>query len=390
MKATATLVALTMFVLALFPCIALAETHYQPEPEPDQNLGLTVGAGKVGLNFYMNPYLSVKGTVLNGKDACCTGDTLALDDFDVAGEFFSKGGPQDSPPILFVPSIDEVKRLIDEKTYSAPTYRFNICSWQINREKDEGPNRCVVDGNVICQGSCSIDRSSGLLRKNDGTYEATGSAAEVALSCTPKCIIFIDRKDQIYTSERGGQYNTTLQKAYGYMEINSTASGTFDPIKASFSFGVKKTPERPKLEATLYRPAKITAGDDFFIRAVIKNSGGQKAYLKAATLTDGTGKVLYMPKELAPGAEAEVIIKAKATADEMSLDLNYEAENLGCLNNKKAVESFSVGKATQRGSVCSMDADCPGAKCCAGACRAGQGVCDDIDGDGVPDKWIAR
>jgi len=432
----------TFFLISflVMPAAASAASHYQPGtiPNPDLKMGRGAGSGAyseaatqgyfgavgaIGLNLYMNPYLSVNGTVLKGEDACCAGDTLALSNFDLKGEFFSKGGATDSPPAMLVPSLDEVKRQIDAKTFSTATYRFYICYWNVWNDaigRDEGPNECVVDGTVICESNCSIEKAAGLSPKAGGTYQTTGGSVQMDVSCTPKCIIFVDRKEQKLFNEVVCPYyyrftpacNITLRRAYGYLELtpgrkttvimeggrsytrwvfNWTHADPFDPINASFSFGVKNAPEKPKLEATLYKPIKIAVGDEFFIRAVVRNAGGQKAYLKVANLAGGSGKILYMPKELAPGGEDEIIMKATATTEkELTLDLNYEAENLGCLSTKKGTESFSVGNVTQRGKACASDADCSGGKCCAGTCRSGSGVCDDVDGDGVPDRWIAR
>ncbi|MFH1294762.1 MAG: hypothetical protein ABIH90_02360, partial [Candidatus Aenigmatarchaeota archaeon] len=335
-----------------------------------------------------------------------------LNDFAIGGEFFSKGGPTDSPPIIFVNNISEAKERIDAGTYAAETYRFNICSWAYCANKDSGPNSCVVDGTVVCEKNCNIEQHSGLNDIGDGKYEVVGNSVDLSVNCIPKCILFIDRKEQFFVPIEGRKEltslcNTTLKKAYGYMDISanwqpptktrqskyaspSEPGPTFAPLETSFSLGVKEIPEEPNIETEFFAPKSVIVGEEFFLRAKVTNTGDQKAYIRGVDIGDAQGRILYMPRELAPGESDDVIVKVKpTTTGGVTLGMDYEAENLGCLTARRGSQTFSTDSFIEHGEACSFDSDCPSGSCCDGVCRSGSGVCDDIDGDGVLDFWVS-
>lgn len=391
------LIIIMLFSFYFMPVVMAGSTHFQPQPEPNQdlnslgvgsNLKTTKASGVVGVNFYLNEQLTVNNNVLRSSDCCCNNDVLAFGRPNISGEFFAKGGPTDSPPIQFVDDISWVKTEIDSGEYTTETYRFTICSWRIKADDDDGPNRCVIDGAVICESNCGLD-TDGLQDLGNGSYKVTADSVDVRADCTPECIIFVDRKEQEYTPRQGAA-TTTLQKAYGYMEISSDGRQAFSAITNTFSFDVKRVPEKPELQAKLYKPSQLMSGDEFNLRAEVTNTGSQRAYIRGISISGAESRVLYSPKTIAPGETADIIIKASPTSAEgMALDIKYDAENLGCLNSRNNQRSFSLGSSVARGDACTFSSDCPGGSCCGGICRTGVGVCDDIDGDGVLDFWIA-
>ena len=101
--------------------------HDQPPLNPSTELEEYVKPGNIGVNFYLEPRFITRGYILRSDDDICVGDVLSVEGSSLSGEWFDKGGPRDTPPVLWVDDLDAVKEQINEGTFSTETYVSYIC-----------------------------------------------------------------------------------------------------------------------------------------------------------------------------------------------------------------------------------------------------------------------
>ncbi|MBI4173901.1 MAG: hypothetical protein HY519_04230 [Candidatus Aenigmarchaeota archaeon] len=385
--------------------------HTQPNPEP-KTPGFTangIGGGDVpdpfgsypglyqgvrvlGINFYMNPSLEVSGNDVNSQDAACVGSKVTLNGASAKGEFYSKGGPLDSPPIVFVASLDDVIRQVESSSYHLDfNHQFPICSWKFKQSNAQNLNRCWAEGGVICEASCSITASGATKADGQSWTLDTPGTAKIDASCTPKCILLIDRSQQTTSYYHSGMVE--LARAYGYYSLNFAADKYRQATVAkSFEIAVKPSSKGPDIASTSY-VSELGAGKAM-VRFELANNGDTDA--RVDTLAASHGRILYAPKELEKGGGGDVVIEVGSSqANELRLDLTYEAKELGCLPERDNSAVFFAQPAPAQPSgqpgVCAVDADCAAnGICCAGSCRdPAAGICEDTDSDGSPDTWIS-
>jgi len=369
--------------------------HYQSDVDvnPDYSLSASLSAsgmstGHIAVDTYFNPKLQTRGYVLNDDGQICVGDSFTIDGAALVGEWYQKGGPNDSPPIEFVDNLDAVKAQIGAGTYSTKVYRGTVCSWNRFKQSDTGPPQCVVDGAVICSYDCEMQNAGPIKKLSDYRFEITGEGSvEVKIECPVECIFFVDRKEETYILASSPSTTTDMPKAYGIMAIASP--GTLTSTTTLNAITQARGPDLRVIK-TAYLP-RVSEDQPMYARLLVENAGDMEAIIDSVTLNLPNCEVMYKPKTMFPGEEAEVLVKADAGhISELKASFDYRADNLGCLRRKEFSETFSLGRIEVLGSrMCSENAGCDGfglttPLCCKGICRdAAIGSCDDFDGDGI-------
>lgn len=351
--------------------------HEQP---PLHSLG-PIGMGETGINFYSNPRVIDRGYVIKNGEECCVGSEMRLDALSLLGEWFSKGGPNDSPPIKWVENLSEVKEKINSKIYSTETYEATICSWRAIKEKTTGPERCKVWGSLICSSDCKIFSDGGNVNQNEKTFKVSSSGiVSLNFVCPVECIFFVDRRNK-----------ANLSNVYGYLELGKKLPELVNTLNLK---AVEKSigPDLELKKATI-TSTNLKENEKTFIKMIMKNSGDMTAKIDKINLNLKNYEILYSPKELAPNEETEIIIKARAeNVGTIKANIEYRSEMLGCLPTKNFTESFSIASIKIYGKLekCSSSSECKyGETCCEGYCmNLNEGFCDDINGDGIPETWI--
>ncbi len=375
--------------------IQTGKDHYQSDVDVDLDNSLSaslstsgMSTGHIAVDIFFNPKLQTRGYVLNDDGQICVGDSFTIDDAALVGEWYQKGGPNDTPPIEFVDDLDAVKAQIGAGTYSTKVYRGTICSWRRFQDQETGPLKCVVDGAMICSYDCNMQNAGPIKKLSDYRFEITDEGpVEVKIECPVECIFFVDRKEDTYILASSPSTTTDMPKAYGTMNIASpgtlTSTTTLNGIKQA------RGPDLRVIK-TAYLP-RISEDQPMYARLLVENAGDMEAIIDSVNLNLPNCEVMYKPKTMFPGEEAEILVKADAGhISELKASFEYRADNLGCLSRKEFSETFSLGRIEVLGSkMCSKNTDCnslgfANAVCCKGICRnAAIGSCDDFDGDGT-------
>ncbi len=119
----------------------------------------------------------------------------------------------------------------------------------------------------------------------------------------------------------------------------------------------------------------------------MKNTGNGKASIDGIKSSGKERKLICDKKELEPGESAECV----AVVDRNDRNLRLSYSEWPCGKPKHDVLAVSVESKAETGeSFCESNSDCStGEECCVNLCRpAAEGVCDDIDSDGIPDTWV--
>lgn len=369
--------------------ISQAQQQSYAHDQPSTETVSVVKPESIGINYYGNLRLIDRGYIINNQGECCTDSKMKLDSLSLSGEWFTKGGPRDSPPIEWVDNLEEVKRKIDNREFTTTVYDALVCNWRAVKEKETGPERCEVRAALICSSSCkllpsskvSLDSTNNeIIVKEEGTHT-------LEYDCPVDCIFFIDRRNM--TSKHS---NKLLSDVYGYAEIK----GNLKNIKQSIMVRAKKGERGPDLELISSKIGKesLKEGEKFYIKLKIKNIGDKEAKLDKIFLNINNYEFVYSPKTLKPGEEGEILIKARAdNITTLNIDFNYRADSIGCLKTLNFKEKFSIGNIRLVGKLkkCGAQADCSSQEiCCEGYCMSkAEGFCDDLDGDGTPETWVS-
>ncbi len=394
--------------------------------------GCTVCHISVGVHAYDNTKLTLKdgpGANLDSNDVLCVGKTYELTGLEPAAEFAQMGGPEDSPPVVWAESLSVAKKQIEEGKFDTPLYDIYACAWRgsgLNApfaypmESVYGPEACIQKASVICEKGCRVDSDGAQLNNNVFVPRREGNI-KLEHVCDAKCILFVNRPAGSYpvrfefTYARGDTGYTgsslgyaSLSKAYGWIDLYPITYGTkygaaagtakdVNELSLRTTFNAKAVNyEEPKLRMVSFTiPEEQLGKSEVVARIELKNAGGDKAFFDGIDF-DVPGEVLYKPKgSIAPGETVEILYEVAASdlveKGGLNLDMKYETENLGCYTSKNREASFESKRIKASGlTLCKASADClTGQECCAGACRnAAEGVCDDIDSDGIPDTWV--
>ena len=364
------------------------QSYFHEQPEL-QDTYFTTSTRQLGINYYGNVRLIDRGYIIDNYGDACVGSKMKIDSNSFSGEWFSKGGPHDSPPIEWVEDLEEVKRKIEQGIFDTKVYDGIICSWRSVAERDTGPERCVVRGSLICSSkSCNVGALSSAVEYNSNLNEITilnEGTHEIDYNCDIECIFFINRKNMTYSVKM-------LSDFYGYLKLN----GTLRSLKEKIVLNAERGQRGPDLEIVSYNinPKEIKEGEKFYIKLKVKNNGDMEAKLDNLSLNLKNYEIIYGPKSIAPGEIKEIMIKARGeSVASLQSEVKYRSDSIGCLPTTSFKESFRIGELKITGKLkrCSTNFDCAANEvCCEGYCMdTTKGVCDDLDGDGTSETWLS-
>ncbi|RKY40991.1 MAG: hypothetical protein DRP85_07415 [Candidatus Makaraimicrobium thalassicum] len=390
------------------------------------------------INLYSSIQIVDRGYVLKDGDMFCSDDELEAKYENNGGEWFTKGGPSDTPPIQWM-SCSELKDML---THLVKWHKTNVYPDDYRPiSTDSPPESYVVNNDAINRDDivvhrtmvstlisthqnvrlvsylsvlCCLDEPSSLAEKEDkGEYS-------YEINFNPKCIMYFDSLYSLnglwgekpkapsflkynylpefkplifgkasYGRNDVGQYFSDLSWIDRYFEtsfFNSSHSMTLTPVEPA------QGERGPDIEITKsYYQSSVYEDAPLYLRLVVKNTGDMLAHVDTVSLNADVYEVIYKPESLYGGETSEIIVETKGKdISELKLTVEYFSDELGCLPTKNFVESFSLGSVDAFPlPSCRENGDCEGVGmdspvCCRGACYdLGRGSCDDYDGDGT-------
>lgn len=363
-------------------------THNQP-PTTFTAVGKTAN---LAINFYSNPKLVDHGYVLNKDDKVCVGDVLKVYSVDLGGEWFGKGGPNDSPPITWI-SSDQMNNIANNvnnwhKTHTLPPQTTttslpetilsnkDVLGMEITLYKTPlftAPRREYpwAYGTLICTANSEITFNG---QPYTGSEVPVSNEGQLKFDVTaePTCLFYLE-KVIITTHEK-----PELIENYYYTLSNSIESAS---LSTTINLLAVEDSNGPNFEIS-----RFSLTPDNYVRLLITNNGGMTG--KLDYIGSNVPLSVYNTPEIQPGQTWEVFGKLQTTGsideDSLTFNLVYRSNELGCLKIKEYGVS---GEMTAE--ACQSDGDCKsGFICCQNYCRdPSKGVCKDVNGDGIPD-WV--
>jgi len=315
--------------------------HDQVTPTPP-----TPPKGRFGLNLYYNPKIVTdRGYNLKDGDQCCVGDTLTIKS-EGSGEFFGKGGPVDTPPVVFVEDLDETIDDIEAGRYKPKIYELSLCNhlarchpWHPNYDPDH-PSciPCLAMVAIICESPCETRNFGNVKDVSEKSFQVFDRGmVESYTNCNARCIMYYPANTRpLFLKEA----------TYNFIDMDKTKMYLQDNV---FINAVSST-RGPDINVRKYTYNTETTPTNILVE--VENAGDMKAHLKSVKLNIPNYNVLYMPKELMPGEKSEIIIEADVdNTIGLKATVNYRADKLGCAKTKDFKESFAIGG-------CNNDIDC--------------------------------
>ncbi len=290
-----------------------------------------LGDGTMRLNSYFSPKIVSGDYILKNGDEICVGSSFKMQQNSFAGDWWSDGGPRDSPPVTWVLDLDEAILQMSQGKFNAPTYACYTCSWLAVQEAYKA-EQCTVDGTMVCSSNCETETDGIEQGKTENEFSVTDEGdIAVDISCPIECVFFVKNCP--------GYGIEGCPKGYMVTDLNSQS------FSVSLSLKAVKTEIKPSLEITNSKISKIDG--DYLIHAIVKNSGNGTAKIDKISLNLLDYEVMYAPKSLESGEESELIFKvdkiALENSKELRVTLKYRADKLGCLTNKEFTEVISLG-----------------------------------------------
>ncbi|RKY40993.1 MAG: hypothetical protein DRP85_07425 [Candidatus Makaraimicrobium thalassicum] len=387
-------------------------------------------AGHTAINLYSSLQIVDRGYVLKDGDTFCSGDELESKYDNTGGEWFTKGGPSDTPPIQWM-SCPELKDMV---THLVEWHKTNVYPDDYKPVFDgSASDSYIVDNDAV-------NRDDIVVYQSNSAHYGRGWSSYLALLCCqgetsplseaedndvsvyeinsdPKCVMYFD---SLYSTRGWGDWMDVPSVKYNYLPefkpliFGNSRNGRndlghyfsdlswieryFDAPLFQSSYSMTLTPvepaegERgPDIEITKsYYQSSVYEGAPLYLRLVVRNTGDMLAHIDTVSLNADVYDVIYKPESLYGGETSEIIVETKGKdISELKLTVEYFSDELGCLPTKNFIESFSLGSVDAFPlPSCRENSDCEGRMmnspvCCRGLCYdLGRGTCDDLDGDG--------
>ncbi len=315
---------------------------------PFGSLADHVDPGNVRVNLYYTPVLvSEGGYVLKNDDQCCVGDTFTYI-YQVGGDFYGDGGPNDTPPVEWVHDVYTVAEF--PESFAGSTYKSCICWWKAIQEAHRA-SRCTVEGTLVCSSECTAI-SAGIQtgKKNElGTEYSVTKEGSISINngCKIRCTYPIKG---IYVRKEGEVLYvppSKLQPLAGNMLVNAPLDlmNNADVLSTSITLNAIKEERKPDLQSTV-STMNENAGV-YVIRVNIRNSGDAKALVDDITLNLKSYKIIYKPDELDVGEESDIIVETNLESltsftGPIEAKVEFRSEKLGCLTTREFTATFEL------------------------------------------------
>jgi len=356
--------------------------------------------------------VSANGYILDSK--VCSGGTFKLSFSNSTGEFDSKGGYSDTPPIVFVDDLDAVmNKILQVNPNAKSAYRNKIIknfgnpdvyidpdtgipvyfNYQCNWGGPKAKPQCGMTwySTIVCQATSQNANVEGATMLTNGLYQVTSTdSVTLDVKSDVNCFFYaygwlssdkntLTLMQSIFMPGNGGcNYCPKTVKVKG-MTI-----GSFQ-LKQTFQVDNSPPP-------TLSVSAKITneqvpPGSSTYARVVISN-GGSEVNIKGISFNTKSKLISCTSTKLSPDSSTECIVSLSPTeTTDLQATVSYQYNQCG--ERQTAMQKAYIGTLLVSQPECYSDSDCKsGYLCCDSICHdSTKGVCRDIEGTGIS-TWI--
>ena len=375
----------------------------------------TISKIEMSVNFYFNPSLQTNGYNLKDGEVICPGSQLNLENDQVKSEWFGKGGPVDSPPVMFV-TEDQLNQIISnvlnyQRTHPFEAVQTTKASTNLPESMSADKNVVGIDmtlykaplfsfrrvqqlwayGNLLCTSESTVQTSA---QQNSNNAYSTQDSTVFEVSYQPKCAFYLERfliLESLKNIRDQPVYDILiLSDPNQQINLNSNVASQLavlpNPITHSLALNAKVLFGQPELQ--IKSVSNVDLNGESGLRFVLQNSGNFDVILEDI-IEIPTGLPLILvnnPKLIPANSETEIFAKGASyiSLSANQFDVKYRTTDISCLPSKE----FSTLRSNAQ---CISDGQCIGAAnvCCGGGCRdPTKGICRDVNGDGLP-EWLA-
>ncbi len=312
----------------------------------------------IGLNIYFNPVLVARNYVLKSGDDVCLEDDINLEQNAFAGEWFQKGGPTDSPPIVWVDDINAIKEQVGDPDFKPHTY---LTFFGVRYEREM--YKSTADATVFCSRNCDISPSDSLSSNGNNTFKAvTDGLVSIDMDCKIDCIMYIEpaSPDEVYITNR----DKLPQFEPGFVDLIFENKGIKD-IAFSMDLNAVGIQKPPKLDVL----SKQYDEDTGTMILKIANTGDIGMTIDEISFNHPY-KIISSPYTLAGGEQADLLVQM-GNEESILMTARYRSDKLGCLDKKEFEDRIIIGR-----PPCPAGSACTAGNGCSGTCSDNQIDCE--------------
>ncbi len=304
---------------------------------------------RIRLNLYLGSQVyNQKGFNIKNGDECCVGDIITSK-AGVSGEFYGDGGADDSPPVESVESIYQAEADIQSGKYSPTLYKVPTCIYLLRCDvvcpQCQGLSKCdcfdlggrenlgnvdcscVKKLAVLCSSTCTATGTGQIAPTDNGFVVTEEGNISLSSTCGADCAVY---DPQIVNSIKTFESQSTVSEGFTIKAVKESAP--------------------PNLKLSDYTHSQVKGQD--VIKVDIENTGTGPAKIDSISLDIPNYKMIYAPGSLASGEKAEMVIETSASdLSSIRANVDYSAENVGCLSQTSFKAVFAIG-------LCKQDSDC--------------------------------
>jgi hypothetical protein len=381
--------------------------------------------GDVGLNFYLTSVLSYGNNVISDGSNVCVGQPLQLSSRSTNSEWFSKGGPVDSPPVTFV-SQDQLRNIIlNANKKRASVVPNSFVATDIGSSKRPPslmlPETIISDSDVVTGVTlyrsglysfptnnfwytygtvfCSLNQSSSSFQSNTFVPTSPGEY-NLDISYSSKCIFYLERLMRERCSN-GFLSQVDFREGATCGNVLSDDQPAYDVLSLNFGSSTTQNSNQDFMSALSMAPLKssikLTAADKVdganlvispssnsgIVKLSITNNGDSSAVLDDIQSQTKLSIQNKLPLVILPSQSVDVFATTNTDTSALTFTPVYTSNGVPCSSAQTTTSTTSTGSGS-----CSDNSQCTTNLCCEGQCRdPTQGACRDLLGNGVL-KWI--
>ncbi|MEM2919041.1 MAG: hypothetical protein QXY62_06050 [Candidatus Altiarchaeota archaeon] len=304
-------------------------------------------------------------------DEICYGDLVKIEEGTAKGEWWGDGGHEDSPPIYWIDSVEDfadrlmkyhesitLKDLVLTEPLSDgqldPLFGIPVYGSTIGGGEGENmSNLANMLGNIVCNKQTNFTdfQIEGLEKSGASFYKVSKKGGiDISLESPVECMFYLFGPPKTKTTYRiptiVQNINAPRHMSWGVHNVNYEKIEDFFRIG---TIGINKTlrvvePSTASVELSpVFDKESLLSGKETIVNLKVKNTGNAEIDIKKVSSSNLDYKfVTCSSNKLAPGEEADCLLKVSATDLAFGLSLSVEYEYKNCGRRMKGTASAEI------------------------------------------------